>query len=871
MKKSENHSPPKWASMFLKFYCKNEVIEEIQGDLLELFHLRVEELGLRKAQLRYIWDIMRFLKWSNIKKAKGLQSNFGTMLTSYLVISRRNLWREKEYSIFNLIGLYVGFLSLILTAIYVDRQVAYDTHHIDSEDTYRLVLIYTESGSIGAATAGPWAPAMKDEFPEIRDFVRVGNFNRSVFEYDNRQFYEEEGILADSSFFEIFSYNFKWGNSESALSEPFTMVISEEMALKYFGDRNPVGDYIEVNNQEQYKITGVLDQKQSPSHVSFDFVVSFDSHQDDFRYDWIIQNYTTYIQVRKGADVGALGDKLGAFFKRHIPDSGVPIHRRSFDFEPIEKIHLFSKVNNQEPNVRRVMIFGVMGVLILIIALLNYVNLVTARSTQRQKEVGVRKAIGARKNQLVIQFLSESFFFCFTVFVLSMLSVKLFLPAYQELVGDVLNFGFLENTKLILLLLGVTLVASLLSGFYPAIVLSAIKPINLIGGKGKGLRNANIFRYSLTGVQFAISIGLIIAVVFINLQLDYMNQKDLGFDKSEVMVVPLRNTSILPNRDSFADRLEASPLINSVGISGHAIGGGDWGMSFRYEGGSEVITSRFMAIDAEFANTLKIDFVAGRNFSEELATDVDNSYIVNETFLKTVGWPDGIGKTIEMPTRNPDGIGGWAEGTIVGVVKDFNFHNLRHEISPLVMSNRLRWTNILFIKLDREDIIAGVAEVERQWKEIESELPFNYYFLDDRIGQFYEQEAHLSTTATIYGVVAILLACFGLFSLATFVAEQRMKEVSIRKVLGASVQQVFFMFSSSFLRILIISSVIAVPIILYVLNGWLTTFAYRIEIWDHAIVPVFAVLVTLAIALITILYQCMRLIKVNPVQLLKSE
>ncbi|GAB5531632.1 MAG: hypothetical protein Roseis3KO_34090 [Roseivirga sp.] len=514
------------------------------------------------------------------------------------------------------------------------------------------------------------------------------------------------------------------------------------------------------------------------------------------------------------------------------------------------------------------------GLFILLIALVNYVNLVTARSTQRLKEVGVRKAIGARRQQLALQFLTESFYFCLLAFVAAVFSVNLFMPAYSELVNETLTFSLTADYQLVLVLLAVTVLVGALSGLYPAAVLSTIKPTNLMSQHGSKFGGRNAFRKALTGLQFFISIALIIATAMVNRQLDFMSEKDLGFDKEHIMVVALNNTSILENKESFADRLEQSPYVTSVGLSGQAIGGGDWGMPFRYEGGDEPQPSRFMAVDAAFGKTLGLEFLAGRNFSEELTTDVDNSYIINETFMKRVGWTspqEAVGKGIEMPARNADGTNSWTPGTVVGVVKDFHYRDLRTNMLPLVISNRIRWTDILFVKLQANAVTEGLNFVSDQWKEAEGQTPFNYYFLDDRLERFYEPEARLSKTASIYGAIAIILACFGLFSLSTFMAEQRMKEVSVRKVLGASMQQIFLMFSKPFVSIVVIAALAAIPAALYLLSDWLNEFAYSLSIGKQLDIPILAALITLFVALLTVAYQSLRLSRANPVRFLRNE
>ena len=871
MKMNTESHPPRLLRRFLAFYCREKYFEEIDGDLLEIYLARCEKKGRTVAKWYYAWDVIRFFKWSNLKKTQWSNSNQTTMLKNYLLIAMRNVRKERAYALFNFLGLYVGFISLILTVVYLNRQLGYDTQHPDVENTYRFLLVNGENGYRSAGSAGPWAPQMAEDFPEVLNYVRIGSFATSIFRHGEYQFYESGGALADPALLEMFRFDFKWGDAKTALDEPYNMVISEEMAIKYFGQENPVGEVFQVNDGEQFKITGVLKREQLPSHIEFDFVASFDSHQDDFRYDWVIQNYVTYLHLDAQANTEDFKEGLVDFFNRHTPETGVSIEGRRYDLQPVQDIYLYSDVNGRVPTIRRVMTFGFIGLFILIIALVNYVNLVTARSTQRLKEVGVRKAVGARKKQLVVQFLVESFYFCFVAFLVAVCTVQLFVPAYGELVNESLSFGIVEDLGLVVILLAITLLLGLASGFYPAVVLSALKPSNLMQHRASLGGGRNVFRRVLTGFQFFISLTLIIATLLVSKQLNYMTEKDLGFDQEAIMVVSLRNTSIMPNRFAFADRLEQSPYIQSVGLSGQAIGGGDWGMPFRYEGGEDPQPSRYMAVDATYAKSMDLKFVAGRNFADDLTTDVDKSYIVNETFVERVGWEDPVGKRIEMPARNPDGSNSWEPGTVIGVVKDFNYRNLRSNVLPLVISNRLRWTRMLFVKLDPNAIAQGVSVVEEEWKQVEGKVPFDYYFLDDRIDRFYQPEALLSKTAAIYSAVAIILACFGLFSLATFMAEQKMKEVSIRKVLGASVRQIFMMFSKPFAWIILISSLVAIPMALYFLNNWLDTFAYRVQVVDFLEIPLLAMLGMLLIALMTVAYQSLRLSHANPVRFLRND
>jgi len=871
LKQQHNISPPKWAIRFLRFYCRKEFLDEIEGDLLEVFNRNIKAQSGFRSKLTFVWSVFRFFKWSNIKRSNRLNFNSTTMLKSYFLITRRNLLKEKLYSLLNLSGLYIGFLCLILTAIYYQQQVSFDQHHSDVDNTYRFLTVDQESGHRSSSTGGPWAPRMASEFPEIKNFLRIGTFGTSIFQYKNERFYETEGVLADTSFFSIFKYDFKWGSPRTALVNPYDLVLSSALAKKYFGDQDPIGELINVNGKQLYKVTGVLDEDQLPSHIKVNFIATYDSDTRPQKDDWALQNYVSYLQLVPDTDKEAFKVNLIDFFAKNTPDNEFSKSAKFFDLEPLSQIHLYSSVNNEVPTIKRVLTFAFIGLLVLCISLVNYINLITARSTKRLKEIGVRKAIGARRIQLIFQFLAESFYICFIAFALALLSVKLVMPFYAYLVNEPLVFSFLDHWHMILALLGIAVLLSLLSGIYPAIILSSRQAMSLLSGREELIGSKQFFRKILIGFQFTISIALIIGTSFIQRQLYYISEKDLGFDQEQLMVISLNNSSFLADKESFAERLKQSPFIKSVALTGQSFGGGDWGMPVKFEGGDEPQNARFMSVDADFVSTLSLELLEGRNFFDQSQADQENSFIVNEKFVNQVGWTEVIGKSIGIPSWNPDGSYGWASGKIVGVVKDFNYRDLKTNLFPLVISNNVDYTNMLFVKIETGTLNQGLEFIGNEWAKAEENAPFNYYFLDDRLAQFYEPEQRLAKTTTVFGGIAIILACFGLFSLATFMAEQKMKEVSVRKVLGATTKQIFLLFGKPFILILLISAISAVPISFHFLGKWLSTFAYRIEISDNLIVAVLAIIITIAIAGLTVLYQSFRVIKANPVKFLRNE
>ena len=863
-------SPPKWADRFLRFYCRDEFIEEIEGDIHEIFEVNLRENGVGYAKRKFVWDVFRFFRWSNIKQTRRLNSNNTAMFKNYFKITRRNLVNDRGYSLLNISGLYIGFICLILTVLYLNHHFSFDKHHPRAKDLYRIVEVNPSTGAKGNQSAAPWAPALDEQFPEIQDYTRTITHGTAVFEVDNKRFYENGGIIADASILRVFSIDLKDGDVETALKEPNQVIVKKSLAEKYFGKSDPIGQIIRVDSQNLYKVTGVLADEQSPSVLDFDFIVSFESHDSWFKSDWLIRNYETFFLLNSGINQENLESKITGYFNERFQGTETPFDQ-SFELQPFTDLHLYDDTAGQIPVIRRVIVVGVIGLFILIIALVNYVNLITARSINRLKEVGVRKSIGANKKQLIYQFLTENLLVCLATFLISIFSVNLFLSSFNNLMNTDISLNIESNILLVAVILLITIVIGIISGFYPAFVLSSLKVVNLVKGTPNLLGSKNYLRKSLMTIQFVISLALIIGTGMVQKQLQYMLDKDLGFDQEQVVVVPLGNGDVWRNKQVFADQITALSGVKNVALTANEMGGGDWGIPFKYEGEQEPLNVRFMAVDAAYGETIGLELLEGRFFDEELKTDVESGFIVNEAFLKTVGWESGLGKRVDMPTRNSAQEWTWTVGKIVGVVKDFNFRSLHSQVSPMVIGNKVNWTSTLFIKLtpgSTDEVLNDIAEI---WKSTEPNTPFGYYFMDDRIEQQYEAEANLSKVATVFGAIAIFLAALGLFSLATYMAEQKMKEVSIRKVLGASLREVWYLFSKQFIAIILIAALLAIPLSLYYLNNWLSTFAFRIEVWQSMEIPVLALCGTVLIALLTVSVQSGRLSRANPVKYLRGE
>jgi len=794
------------------------------------------------------------------------------MLQNYFKIALRSLWRNKVLTGINIFGLSVGIAACLLILVYVWDELSYDKFQDKGSRIARVTMEYGGNGEVikAAVTGTKVAPAFSRDFPEVESTVRVYN-SPKVVSYGDKLFEEEKFLYADSTFFRIFSFKLLQGDAASVLTGPDKIVITVRAARKYFGAENPVGKTLRINNSKNFLVTGIVADVPVNSQIKFDMVASFASLAVAKEEQWFSANYYTYLLLRTPQAIPVLQAKVPAYMQAQAAETGMSgTDYLTYNLEPLAQVHLHSELSGLEPNgnLKYIYIFGFIAGLTLIIAGINYINLTTSHSAGRAKEVGIRKVIGAQKGQLFRQFIGESFILTFISLLISLVLIRLCLPALNNLTGRELTDGILQSPFMLLALVLITFIISVLAGSFPALALANFKPVTVLKGSFKNSDNGVWLRQSLTVFQFFISTFLIVSALIVHRQLQYIQHKKIGYNTQQVLVLPT-DEHILNKFSLFKSEFEQNPSVRHVTLAYETptnIGGG-----YDYKKPTDAKSTSVTAIPVEkdFLATLDIPLLAGRDFNQTdakllqtAAEKKENSFILNESAVKQLGYTaaEAVGKPLELSNRH---------GIIRGVVKDFHFAPLHEKINPLVIFlDNVSWGKML-VKIDGKDVPGTLQSLHNKWAALAPHRPFSYNFLDQEYAQLYRTEQQIGKTFTVFAGLAILLACLGLFGLAAYTMVQRTKEIGIRKVLGASLLQILMLLSKGFLQMVLLANLLAWPLIWWAMNQWLQDFAYRITIdwWLFA----GAGLVVVLIALLTVSFQAVRVALADPVKALRSE
>jgi putative ABC transport system permease protein len=799
------------------------------------------------------------------------------MLKNYLKIAARNLLKHKAYAFINTAGLAVGMTCCLLILLYVQDELSYDRHHENADRIYRVVLEaqIADNELSAPVVSAPMAKALVDEFPEVVQATRfVKSGSSTLFRYRDNSFVEDNVIAADSTIFEVFTIPLLQGDPKTALVEPNSIVLTEEMARKYFGDENPMNQTLAVVNQFEGKVTGVAKSLPANSHFHFNFLVSLATDGGQSSQSWTANGYYTYILLRENYPPEQLEAKFPELVRKYVgpqlkAEDGISFdeflaagNRYGFYLQPLTAIHLHSHLGYElEPNgdVAYVYIFSAVAFFILLIACINFMNLATARSAQRAKEVGVRKTLGSSRLQLVRQFLLEAVLLSFVALLLAAMLVELLLPALNQVAGKQLQTDYFGNGLLAAGFAGIALLVGVLAGSYPAFFLSSFRPVMTLKGKLQAGMGSARLRNGLVVFQFAVSIILIVGAAVVFRQLEYVRHKKLGFDKEHVVVIQ-RAGALKQKLAVFKQELLQHPNVIKASASVSLPGKLFSQSSFQPEGATlnEATVMSVFVVDDQFIETLGIEMAAGRNFSRELLTD-SAAVILNESAARRLGWTEAIGKPLTSDDRRY---------TVIGVVKDFHFESLHQQIRPLLI--RLG-ASVLYmsVRIRPENLASTLAFLKDKWQALVPEQPFEYFFLDSDFDRLYRAEERTGRIFGYFSALAIFIACLGLFGLAAFAAERRTKEIGVRKVLGASVRQIVLLLSKEFTRLIVLAFVVAAPISYFAMNRWLQDFAYRTEI--NPFIFVLAGLFALVIAWLTVGYQALKAALANPVEALRYE
>jgi putative ABC transport system permease protein len=815
------------------------------------------------------------------------------MLKNYLTVAFRNILRHKVYSVINIAGLAVGMACTVLILMWVQHEFSFDHYHENVDKIYRLASNWDLGKWQGLYAISNHAvgPTMQKDYPEIVNACRFRPIRSgAVTQYKNKKFREEEIFYADNSVFDIFSFPMVNGDPKSALDTAHSVVITEDIAQKYFGSENPVGktlkmtfqdrdvfgnSYVASNAELDATVTGVIKNVPRNSHFTFNMLLSFETlyHYNEKQRGrwWGDLGIYTYILIREGCDFKELKNKFPALIEKHIgEDLKTGIGKFEFVLEPLKDIHLYSDAKwdiSRYGSIAYVYTFSTIALFILLIACINFMNLSTARSANRAREVGVRKAVGAHRGNLINQFFGESFLFGFISLLIALGLVEIFLPVFRSLSGREFTYNNLIGSQLFPALIGLVLFVGLIAGSYPALFLSAFQPMRIFTGHLKASTANSRFRSVLVVTQFTISIALIVGTVIIFYQLNYMKYKDLGFGKEHIAVLRILDDTMRRSIDSVKRE-----LLNHSGIAGVTVSSAPPGYGARTNvflpegfGLNQVQMMGSISIDSDFIPTIGLEIVAGRNFSSEISADRSKSILINQTAARQFGWNDPIGKSIqELDHWN-------TTKTIVGVVRDFHIESLHNKISPLLIESEPSRYRFILIKIWPESLPEKLSFIKEKWKEIDPTATFDYWFLDESesFSWHYQSEQRLSKIFSYFALLAIFIACLGLFGLANFTAEQRTKEIGIRKAMGASISSIIMLLLKQFAKWVLIANIIAWPIAYFAMNRWLQNFAYRINIGLSAFI--LAGLIILVIASLTVSYQAIKAARGNPVDALRYE
>ena len=806
------------------------------------------------------------------------------MLRNYFLMGFRKLMRNKTFSFINIAGLAIGIATCLIIMLFVYHELSYDRYNEKSDRIVRVAFKGSFNNTIinEANVMPPVAMAIKNDFPEVEQATRINDYGKPAMSIGEKTFRDEPFAFVDSNFFSVFTVPLLKGDAHTALLQPNTIVISAAAAKKYFGTEDPIGKSIYWKDQKtSFTVTGLFDKIPDNSHFHFDLLASMSGFPNARENSWMQSGYNTYLVLTSGYNYKKLEEKLTPFMEKHMGAEFVQAFGMDFKafrqkgndlgfyLQPLTSIHLHSECTNEMEaggNIQYVYIFGAIAIFMLIIACINFMNLSTAGASKRAREVGIRKVMGSAKSSLVSQFLVESTMITFISLLLALVLVGFMLPFFNQLSGKSLEFSLFANSWLIPSLIILGLFVGVVAGSYPAFYLSAFNPVSVLKGKFKAGKTGINFRSGLVVFQFCISIFLIVGTAVVYKQLNYIQEKELGYDKDQVMIIS--DTWMLGSKESsFQQQLLSDPRIKNSSISGYVPAGPTYNNNFFVEpeghSGHQTRTLRY-DVDPGYIPTLGIKMAEGRNFSTSFGTD-SSGIILNESAARQFGWEKNpLGRTLV----NSDNKGVKTTYHVIGVVKDFHFKSLHETISPLVMVLSKNSSTII-LKLNTKDIAGVLSTVKSKWASFTTEAPLNYSFLDERYEQTYVAEKKTGTILTVFAALTIFIACLGLFGLTIFTAEQRTREIGIRKVLGASVSGIVQLLSKEFVTLVAIAFVLAAPLGWWAMNKWLEGFAYRIDInWT---IFAKAAGIALLITIVTMSFQSIKAALSNPVDSLRSE
>lgn len=788
------------------------------------------------------------------------------MFYNYLKITLRNIIRQRTYILINLLGLTIGMTVCILLFLFVQYESSYDRFHPNAERIYRVISQDQDEKGIDTFTytPAPLAPALMQDFPEIENAVRFSDNEIEVIS-KGRRFYETI-FFADKEIFEIFAVKLIQGNKSSALDDPRSLLISEKTANKYFRGENPIGQTVSFWGETDYTITGVFEDIPKNTHLHFNFLGSFENFHRRHQNQWGISNYFTYILLAENTSIQSIESRMPEFIDRYKGPEARRLYKFNFIFQPITRIHLNSHWRGEiaaGTRMSTLYIFSAVALFVLLIACFNSINLTIARFSSRAQEVGMRKVLGASRYQLIQQFLGESFFLTLLSFPAALALVELILPLFNSLSGKELNIQYSHNFPLLLFLFSILIFTALISGLYPAVFISSYKAVKVLKKTYKSVLKVSFTRKFLVVVQFVVSLLFIICFFVISRQLHYMRGRELGFNPEHVVIIPINEPDILKRQEIVKAEFLRSPSVTAAAATSYFPGKKPNYQNYWKEGMDENYFDMiyWLAVDHDFITTFQLDLITGRDFNKNIESDAGAAYILNESAAEALGWdPEfALNRSFELAEK----------GRIIGIVKDFHFRSLHQAVDPLVLYIWPESLKYFAVRINPDNFQKGLNHLESVWDQMAVQQPFEFFFLDEEYDRMYNTEKRLGKIFGYVTLLSILIACLGLFGLASFAAEQRTKEIGIRKVLGASVHNLIWLIFKEYLIWILLANLIAWPVAYYALHQWLQNFAYHIspETWIFLLSAVFV----LTVALLTVSIKALRSALSDPAETLRYE
>jgi putative ABC transport system permease protein len=806
------------------------------------------------------------------------------MIKNFFLTAFRNAFKNWTYSVINILGLSTGLAAIIYITLFVQFELGYDKIHDKADQIYRVgvygMMMNNELNQ--AVTAAPMAEAMMNDYPEVLNACRVRESGDWLIVFEDRKINEKNFLFADSSFFDIFSFKLLKGDAKTALTEPRSVVMTETGAKRYFGNVDPIGKLLKVESDTiLYKVTGLMEDPPENSHFHFDLMGSMSTLNDSKNTFWVSHNFYTYILLEEGTNQVAFEEKMQLMVDKYVGPQieqflGIKMEEfansgNSFSYfiQPLLDIHLRSDLQAEietNGNIQYIYIFISIAIFILVIASINFTNLSTARASKRSKEVGIRKVLGAMKEQLVLQFLMESFIITLFSLGIAIVLLELFMPGLNNLTQIPLELNYFGNWFFVPSLFLLVLAVSLMAGSYPAFFLASFRPVAVLKGKLKLGVRGGILRSALVITQFVVSVFILLSTYTVSDQLKYMLNKDLGFEKENVLMIR-RSDALKTKMEAFKSELQKISSVINVTNSNTYPGNNFSNNAFWLEGESNSNTYLLnqARVSFDYGKTLNFELKQGRFFSRDFTTD-SNAIVINEAAVKSLGLEDPIGKNILQPGRNNE----FLQKPIIGVMKDFNYKSLHTKIEPAAFTlMRGNEEGVVCVKLKPENINSSIQQIQNVWDDFVYDYPFEYFFFDDHIKNMYTAEQRTNSIFILFTILSILISFLGLLGLISFITEQRKKEIGVRKTFGSSTGNIVVIISKGILKLIVIASVLSWPIAYWVMNNWLQDFSYRVEI--NFVMFVVIPILTIILSLLTIIYQTVKAARKNPAETLRYE